>query len=250
MLEVIPGFGGFLQTGPHKSVISKYVELDFPEVTTKKAMAIRKSKELSAIVGKTELGNGGTSLRSSIYQLLPVDLRVPPSSGLAPALSSLLSPTVPTLLLFECVLVYMSPSSSSTIIEWFRDYFSSGGAPLGAIVYEMFGLGDAFGRVMVENLRARNVSLPGAYPDLDSLSSRFPNFTKSSARTLREIRAKFIDRSELERISKLEMLDEIEELDLVLEHYAITWGLFNDKEAIEWKDWGFKEQVLDMEEEY
>ena len=30
----------------------------------------------------------------------------------------------------------------------------------------------------------------------------------------------------LDRISKLEFLDEIEELDLVLAHYAITWGLF------------------------
>ena len=27
------------------------------------------------------------------------------------------------------------------------------------------------------------------------------------------------------RISYLEMLDEIEELELVLEHYAITWGV-------------------------
>ena len=27
----------------------------------------------------------------------------------------------------------------------------------------------------------------------------------------------------LSRIKRLEMLDEVEELDLVLEHYAITW---------------------------
>jgi [phosphatase 2A protein]-leucine-carboxy methyltransferase len=39
------------------------------------------------------------------------------------------------------------------------------------------------------------------------------------------------------------MLDEIEELDLVLEHYAITWGIkLNDMEAqASWTDWGFKQ---------
>ena len=58
----------------------------------------------------------------------------------------------------------MSPSASSALIQWFVDYFSpsdsSAGTPnegrcavLGGIVYEMFGLGDAFGRVMLNNLQ-------------------------------------------------------------------------------------------------
>ena len=58
----------------------------------------------------------------------------------------------------------MSPSASSALIQWFVDYFSGssssaatsthGGCPaLGGIVYEMFGLGDAFGRVMLSNLQ-------------------------------------------------------------------------------------------------
>lgn len=44
----------FRQTGAKKDVLTRYVEIDFPEVTTKKAMAIRKSKELSAHLGKPE----------------------------------------------------------------------------------------------------------------------------------------------------------------------------------------------------
>jgi hypothetical protein len=39
------------KTGPLKDQSSSYVELDFPEVTTKKAMAIKKSKDLSAVLG-------------------------------------------------------------------------------------------------------------------------------------------------------------------------------------------------------
>ena len=42
------------QTGTKKDVLAKYVEIDLAENTTKKAMAIRKSKELSAVLGKPE----------------------------------------------------------------------------------------------------------------------------------------------------------------------------------------------------
>ena len=35
-------------------MVAKYIEIDFAENTTKKAMTIRKSKELSAVLGKPE----------------------------------------------------------------------------------------------------------------------------------------------------------------------------------------------------
>lgn len=34
------------------------------------------------------------------------------------------------------------------------------------------------------------------------------------------------------RISKLEMLDEIEELELVLSHYAVSWGSTGSEEPL------------------
>jgi [phosphatase 2A protein]-leucine-carboxy methyltransferase len=43
--------------------------------------------------------------------------------------------------------------------------------------------------------------------------------------TLREIRQRYVEPRELQRIAQLEMLDEVEELELVLDHYAISWGL-------------------------
>ena len=63
-----------------------------------------------------------------------------------------LEKTIPTLLLFECVLAYMSPDASSAVISWFTDYFTES-AHLGGLVYEMFGLEDAFGKVMQNNLK-------------------------------------------------------------------------------------------------
>jgi [phosphatase 2A protein]-leucine-carboxy methyltransferase len=48
------------------------------------------------------------------------------------------------------------------------------------------------------------------------------------------------------RTSKLEMLDEVEELNLVLQHYAITWGVkvpdvfdsSKSKSKAKWVEWG------------
>ena len=80
---------------------------------------------------------------------------------------------------------------------------------------------------------------------------------------MRQIRKDYIGVSELERctsplssarleasahasdrIAKLEMLDEVEELELVLDHYAITWGVklphppTADGNAGGWESWG------------
>ncbi|KAI0368987.1 leucine carboxyl methyltransferase [Pilatotrama ljubarskyi] len=253
-----------IATGPQKDVLARYVEIDFAEITTKKAMAIRKSKELSAVLGKPEdvsLAHGGTALHSPVYNLLAADLRKPPAESLAPLLTSgpppLLSPSLPTLLLFECVLVYMSPTASGNLLRWFTDYFAAQDAPqggrgvLGCIVYEMFALGDQFGKVMVSNLKARNVTLPGAepYPTFASLPNRFlqHGWEVAKALTLKDIRREYIGPSELDRISQLEMLDEIEELELVLAHYAITWGIKLPANADElkagWREWGIRRRV-------
>ena len=47
------------------------------------------------------------------------------------------------------------------------------------------------------------------------------------------------------RVSKLEMLDEVEELDLVLGHYAISWGMLQpgNESGREWLDWGIKNKL-------
>jgi len=106
-----------------------------------------------------------------VYNLLPLDLRTPPAVSLAPLLSGglrneddgepMLSPTLPTLLLFECVLAYMDTAASNALIRWFVDYFAAApGGLLGGVVYEMFKLNDAFGRVMLNNLKVRCGSLP------------------------------------------------------------------------------------------
>ncbi|KAI0645218.1 leucine carboxyl methyltransferase [Trametes meyenii] len=249
-----------IAAGPKRNLLARYIEVDFPEITTKKAMAIRKSKDLSALLGNLEdvsITNGGTSLRSPTYNLLAADLRSPAAQSLGPLLASgpepLLLPSLPTILIFECVLAYMTPKASAAVLQWYTDYFAASAAPgvLGCIVYEMFALEDPFGKVMVSNLKARNVTLPGAEPyrTFASLPNRFlqHGWELAKALTLKDIRREYINSSELERISQLEMLDEIEELELVLAHYAITWGLklpsgIKESRAM-WLEWGLQRQA-------
>lgn len=185
-VEVIEPFSSpelvFRQTGPHQDVLGAYIEVDFSEITTKKAMAISKSRDLKAVLGDpstVRFGErtqslspevsllkarfavgGGTTVHSPVYHLIPADLRSPPQEAFSHALVNssegpILSPNLPTLIIFECVLAYMSPAASNGVIQWFADYLSTTteDAVLGGIVYEMFGLNDSFGKVMRNNLK-------------------------------------------------------------------------------------------------
>ncbi|KAL1409049.1 carboxy methyl transferase for protein phosphatase 2A [Vanrija albida] len=222
--------------------LGKYVEVDFPHLTSVKAQRIAKSKVLVSALGEAppaaagapmappakpyKVGHGGTSLSSERYTLLPVDLRTP---GALDQVAAALDPDAPTLVISECVFCYMEPEASREVLAWFGSRFEN----VASVVYEMCGLNDAFGAVMKRNLAARNLSLPGAlpFPTAQSQAERFLDprlgdgvFTKSGAKSLWSIRSDVVSDAEQARISKLEFLDEIEELRLVLSHYVVAWG--------------------------
>lgn len=54
-----------------------------------------------------------------------------------------------------------------------------------------------------------------------------------------------MESAEQARISRLEMLDEVEELELVLQHYAISWGVKLAPQASStstWSSWGISKK--------
>ncbi|KAJ1305954.1 hypothetical protein OPQ81_010670 [Rhizoctonia solani] len=221
VLEAIQDTGGLWWDKGFAKQIASYVELDFVENTSRKAKSVTQSQLLNNVLGpEVKIEHGGTGLSSPTYHLIPLDLRegasalnslVSPPSATNPPLD----PSIPTLFIAECVFVYMPPSASDAIVQWFSNTFKR----TAGIVYEMFGLQDSFGKVLKDNLKARHIELPGvdAFPTLDSQISRYTNngFSHSKGRTLRGIRRENIPVSELQRISRLEHLDEIEELELV-----------------------------------
>lgn len=65
-----------------------------------------------------------------------------------------------------------------------------------------------------------------ATPAVSSQTSRLlsTGFTRADVVDVRTIRRDFVPSIELERVTRLERLDEIEELELVLAHYAVAWA--------------------------
>ncbi|KAG8929754.1 carboxy methyl transferase for protein phosphatase 2A [Tulasnella sp. 418] len=212
-----------LSNGPYATQLTQYIEVDFPEVTARKLATIRKNNDLLAITGDLVSEQGGTGCRSLKYHLVPADLREEPQNSLS-ALLEILDSQTPTLVIAECVFAYMPPSASERILLWFKGHFS----PIGCMIYEMFALGDSFGTIMKENLRTRNIVLPGVdgYGDLESLCTRFAacGFKNPHAKTLKSLWLESIHQSEVQRVTRLEHVDEWEEILLVLDHYALSWA--------------------------
>lgn len=113
----------------------------------------------------TTAEQGGTSLISSRYCLIPGDLR-DFESDIAPKLLELLDTSTPTLFLAECVFIYLDPSHGSNILRWSVEQFGKAG--IMTVLYDPVGLDDNFGRVMVNNLQVGHPK-----PGSNALSLRY-----------------------------------------------------------------------------
>ncbi len=131
---------------------------------------------------------------------------------------------LPTLLISECCLCYLSPAEASGII----DYFSSLVPNLGIVLYEPIRPGDAFGRMMVNNLAARSIRMPtlSVYKEPSDQEQRLRDagFTTVNQMTIDQVWEKWIPTEEKERVDGLEGLDEVEEWLLLAGHYILAWG--------------------------
>ena len=102
-----------------------------------------------------EILDNGSRLRSTTYCIHPIDLRT-----LSPTSAPLrdLNTSLPTLLISECCLIYLSPEDADSVLNYFTSLFPAD-VSLGMIIYEPIRPHDAFGRTMVSNLTARAIVL-------------------------------------------------------------------------------------------
>ncbi|KAG0291336.1 hypothetical protein BGZ96_005274 [Linnemannia gamsii] len=203
----------------------KYFEIDFPESTAKKAVVIKKNKAFTDIIGDPDLklGMGGTELYSNDYCLLSGDLREFTESIVPKLKAHGFDTSLPTLFLSECVLIYIQPGDSDAIVNWV-------GTNMDAslfVVYEQINPADAFGAMMLRNLKARRIELPGihAYPSLKSQEERFTSrgWQAAGAVNMNKLHES-LSEQELKRISSLEIFDEVEEWQLLADHYCVAWA--------------------------
>lgn len=98
------------------------------------------------------------------------------------------------------------------------------------LLYEQINPEDAFGQIMLQNLRHRQIALPGihACPTLAAQEERLHKhgFTTAHSMTLWDIwQTQVRHPVGLARVTPLEQLDETEEFQLLLSHYCFTRGL-------------------------
>ncbi|KAM3207149.1 hypothetical protein ACQJBY_062390 [Aegilops geniculata] len=188
-----------------------YVELDFQEVTSKKAAIINHYNDMKEKLGPdASISIEKGEVTSTNYKLFSADIRDIPKLDAIIRMAEM-DPSLPTFIIAECVLIYLDPTSTDAIVSWASEKFSS------AIffLYEQIHPDDAFGEQMIRNLE------------------------RAVARDMLKIYNDFIDGGERRRIERLELFDEFEEWHMMQDHYCVAYGI-NDAEGI-FDDFGFKE---------
>lgn len=210
----------------YKGIDLVYHELDFRENNEKKLRRLRSPTCASLIKDLCDLDILTTSrtedsFASPSYYIHSVDLRTLPQQGLPTAINR----NLPTLIMSECCLVYLSPDEADAVLSYFCHAFQDG--PLAVVIYEPVRPNDAFGKTMIRNLVARGIHLQTIekYADLQSQEQRLAdlNFT-AQAEDINFIWSVWISQDEKDRVDKLEWMDEIEEFVLLAQHYCIAWG--------------------------
>ncbi|KAK3991352.1 leucine carboxyl methyltransferase 1 [Cladorrhinum sp. PSN332] len=213
----------FTSRSNHQNI--SYHEIDFPTMITRKQFTIRTS--LSHLLSPTPSSDSITysfaQNTSNTLTLHPLDLRSLPAAS-PPLLN--LSSSHPTLIISECCLCYLSPSTTSQILSSLSARFPSSGI----IIYEPILPHDPFGKMMVSNLAARGIVMPtlAEYPTPESQEERLRTeggFTEVRSKTIDKVWDDWVDEQEKERVDELEGgLDEVEEWKLLAGHYLIVWA--------------------------
>ncbi|KAK7431421.1 carboxy methyl transferase for protein phosphatase 2A [Neonectria magnoliae] len=222
-----------------------YHEIDFATTSSKKLRTVQATPILRNILTDITADENSSSWSSmpasgGKYYCHGADLRSlsNPSSnpdsepGLDPETDSQspeftipgLRTDIPTLLLSECCLCYLSPPEASRVLG----FFTSRARSLAMVLYEPIKPNDAFGRMMVSNLAARRISMPtvGVYREPADQEARLrqAGFEMVHHMTIEDIWETWVAPEEKQRVDSLEGLDEVEEWKLLAGHYIVVWG--------------------------
>uniref|UniRef100_A0A8D0H427 Leucine carboxyl methyltransferase 1 n=1 Tax=Sphenodon punctatus TaxID=8508 RepID=A0A8D0H427_SPHPU len=205
---------------------TKYFEVDFPMIVTRKIHNIKSKPPLSKPIMESHSGESllidAHGLDSSRYSIIGADLRNP--QELEEKLKTFsMNPLLPTLLVAECVLVYMTPQQSTRLLKWAANTFQAAMF----INYEQVNMADRFGQIMIENLQRRQCNLAGveACRSLDSQRERLLLSGWDAARAIDMVKVySCLPQSDIRRIEGLEFLDEKELLEQLMQHYCISWA--------------------------
>jgi tRNA wybutosine-synthesizing protein 4 len=92
--------------------------------------------------------------------------------------------------------------------------------------YDMISPHDRFGKIMQQNITYAGYTVPGFYdfPTLESHQEKFisTQWARTKSITMLKAYRDLISMEEQKRVSKLEIFDEIEEWEMLMNHYCLT----------------------------
>jgi len=198
----------------------KWIDIDMEGIVRKKIRLLRSPKSKPLLNQLVDVSFTPNELLSQSYSLITCDLG--DVETIKSKIEKILSPEerkFPTCLIFECVLVYMDPIKSETMLSYFTSQFDK----LMSISYEQVNLNDRFGQVMLNNLTSRGCGLAGydACESVQTQQERFLNcgFQESKCELMSDIYESLPGRTDIE---KLEFLDDVDIFKQLLQHYSIT----------------------------
>lgn len=216
---------------------ASYVEVDFSAVTSRKIQCIRRSPALLEKITSDDddIKFSTTDLYSKDYHLIAANLKN--LKELEAKLKDCgIDNNLPTAFIAECVLVYIEKQNTDTLLEWMTEKFPT----VVFINYEQVNMGDKFGEVMLENLRSRDCLLHIEYcATLETQMKRCVDrgFEGADAMEMRHVLAS-LPQADVQRIQRLEFLDEKELLDQLMSHYCFCWA-YKDPQNLGLQDINF-----------
>jgi O-methyltransferase involved in polyketide biosynthesis len=132
-----------------------WIEVDFADVVKKKEEVILARDKLADMIGVFDFSTG--NIIAPGYKLFASDVR---DGEILKArfIENGVDRSLPTLLITECLMIYMTGKDSTGVYSWIRDFFTG---DLASVNYEMINPDDPFGRMMVQNLEERGCQLLG-----------------------------------------------------------------------------------------
>lgn len=197
-------------------------EVDHPSVVREKAEMIQKSNILSQCCPNLEPSSLGFSSQEGNYHLIGADLRAS-SVDLLQKLS--IRSSRPTLILVECVFMYLPYETTKDILQ----EFSKTCPRVWIACYEPILQNDAFGKVMEENLvvKAQVATMDCGLLQTRTLDAHLrllseSGYTKVVGCDMDTAYQTIVNQDQRKAANKAEFLDELEEWSLIMRHYSFV----------------------------